>query len=169
MKRFPLILGCLGLIGMSASNLAFMLPVLATSNPIASCPIRKSVYTAIGKPDYKVTFGEPPANSGSDSKATATLQHTKRGTLGTFAVGQGNGYGVLYLTELQRRTPTQNKQGELILLFFDSSLRAVQTLQPAPTYMHIAGLGVSDYYSQQNGSREYPLGDVMWQLSSCRK
>ena len=36
------------------SNLAFMLPAFAAPNPLASCPITKSVYTAIGKPDYKV-------------------------------------------------------------------------------------------------------------------
>jgi hypothetical protein len=150
------------------SNLAFMLPAFAASNAPASCPITKSVYTAIGKPDYKVTFGKPPANSRPDQQATATLQHTKRGNLGTFALEQGNGYGTLYITEQQTRNSTQNKKREFILLFFNSSLRAVQTLQPAPTYMHIAGLGASDY-SQQNGSRDYPLGDVMWQLSSCRK
>jgi hypothetical protein len=151
------------------SNLAFMLPAFAASNPLASCSIRKSVYTAIGKPDYKVTFGEPPANSRPDQPATATLQHTKRGNLGTFVVEQGQGYGVLSISEIQTRSSTQNKKREFILLFFNSSLRAVQNLQPAPTYMHIAGLGVSDAYSQQNGSRDYPLGDVMWQLSSCRK
>ncbi len=151
------------------SNLAFMLPAFAAPNPLASCPITRSVYTAIGKPDYKVTFGKPPANSGPDKQATATLQHTKRGQLGTFALGQGNGYGTLYITEQQTSNPTQNTKREFILLFFNSSLRAVQNLQPAPTYMHIAGLGVSDASSQQNGSRDYPLGDVMWQLSSCRK
>ncbi len=154
---------------MSASNLAFMLPAFAAPNPLASCPITKSVYTAIGKPDYKVTFGKPPANSRPDQQATATLQHTKRGNLGTFALEQGNGYGTLYITEQQTRNSTQNKKREFVLLFFNSSLRAVQTLQPAPTYMHIAGLGASDASSQQNGSRDYPLGDVMWQLSSCRK
>ncbi len=151
------------------SNLAFMLPTFAASNAPASCPITKSVYTAIGKPDYKVTFGKPPANSGPDKQATVTLQHTKRGNLGTFALDQGNGYGTLFITEQQTSNPTQNTKREFILLFFNSSLRAVQNLQPAPTYMHIAGLGVSDASSQQNGSRDYPLGDVMWQLSSCRK
>ena len=150
------------------SNLAFMLPAFAAPNPLASCPITKSVYTAIGKPDYKVTFGKPPANSGPDKQATATLQHTKRGNLGTFALEQGNGYGTLFITEQQTSNPTQNKKREFILLFFDSSLREVRSVSLAPTYMHIAGLGVSDY-TQPNGSRDYPLGDVMWQLSSCRK
>ncbi|MDP8964431.1 MAG: hypothetical protein M3O33_10700 [Cyanobacteriota bacterium] len=157
---------------MSASNLAFMLPAFAASNPLASCPITKSVYTAIGKRDYKVTFGKPPANSRPDQQATATLQHPKRGNLGTFALEQGNGYGTLYITEQQTSNPTQNTKRGFTLLFFDSSLREVKSLSLAPTYMHIAGLGASDYMqpnSQQNGSRDYPLGDVMWQLSSCRK
>jgi len=149
-------------------NLAFMFPASAapTSNPLNSCPVTKRVYTAIGKPDYKAIFAAPPANSTPDNKATVTLQHTKRGNLGTFVLGQGQGYGTLYMTE-QTSNSTQNKKREFILLFFDSSLKAVQS--PSSTYMHIVGLGVSDAYSQQNGSREYPLGDVMWQLSSCRK
>ncbi len=150
------------------SNLGFMLPAFAASNAPASCPITKSVYTAIGKPDYKVTFGKPPANSRPDQQAIATLQHTKRGNLGTFALEQGNGYGTLYITEQQASNSTQNKKREFILLFFNSSLREVKSLSLAPTYMHIAGLGASDY-SGQNGNRDYPLGDVMWQLSSCRK
>lgn len=143
--------------------LTFTLPTFAA--PPASCPLQKSTYTAIGNPNYTFVFSKPPATASEPRFALATLQHTKRGKIDTFIIEQGQGYGAVYLDRLSQES-TQTNPGSFLLLSFDSALKSVKF---PLTYMHVAGLGVADWYSQREGRREYPLGDVMWKLSTCRK
>lgn len=148
---------------------ALALPLLPSfaALPSPSCPMNRSMYTAIGKPDYKITFDKQMAGSSPMSGPTATLQHPKRGQIGRFTLGQGNGYGEFYLENLK---PIQDAKNSFTVAFFDAALRDLRNVDAiAPTYLHVAGLGSSDWYSGQAASRNFPLGDVMWKLSGCRK
>ena len=142
--------------------LSFTLPSLAAAP--SSCPLQKSTYTAIGNPSYTFIFSKPPT-APEPRFAFANLQHTKRGTIDTFVMGQGQGYGASYLESLTKQS-TENNPGSFTLLFFDSGLKSVKSPQ---LYLHVAGLGAADWYSKREGSRDYPLSDVMWKLSSCRR
>ncbi|MBD1846743.1 hypothetical protein H6F89_25700 [Cyanobacteria bacterium FACHB-63] len=145
------------------SCLAFTLPSVAAAP--SSCPLQRSTYTAIGNSNYTFVFSKPLATAAEPRFATATLRHTKRGTIDTFNVGQGQGYGSSYLDSLIKQS-TENNPNSFMLLFFNSGLRSVKSPQ---VYLHVAGLGSADWYSKREGSRNYPLGDVMWRLSSCRR
>ncbi|MBW4443185.1 MAG: hypothetical protein KME10_18485 [Plectolyngbya sp. WJT66-NPBG17] len=73
---------------------------------------------------------------------------------------------ILEYSDSLNKESTANNSGSLMLLFFNSALKGVKSSQ---VYLHVAGLGVADWYSQGKGSRDYPLGDVMWKLSTCRR
>jgi hypothetical protein len=137
---------------------------IAASPPKLSCAIQKSVYRAIGKTDYKLTFDQPLSELAGVSQAIANLEHSKRGKIATFVLSQSNGYGKFSLSE------PKSEETSHTTVFFDATLKEVRNLNKAPIYLQISGLGSDDWYSSdRKGNRDYPLGDVMWKLSTCRK
>lgn len=131
------------------------------------CPLTKSVYRAIGNPTFELIFGA--SKSGIATEVAAfTLKHKTRGNIVAYNLGGSMGYGSLYLTEVGQKA--ESEAGEKLKpYFFDSNWKNINGItNPVPRYFFVAGLGANDWYSNRNGSRTTPLGDVIWQFERCQ-
>lgn len=132
-----------------------------------TCPLTKSIYRAISKPEFEIRFTKTKSAIASEF-AALTLKHKIRGTIASFNMGGSMGYGSFYLNPIMAK-PTENAKNELKPVFFDRRWQNVNgTINTSPTYLFIAGLGVEDWYSGRKGSRNQVLGDVMWQFAGCQ-
>lgn len=138
-----------------------------TATQPKTCPLTKSVYRAIGNPTFELIFGA--SKSGIATEVAAfTLKHKTRGNIVAYNLGGSMGYGSLYLTEVGQKA--EGESGEKLKpYFFDSNWKNINGItNPVPRYFFVAGLGADDWYSNRNGSRTTPLGDVMWQFERCQ-
>ena len=133
----------------------------------ATCPLSKSVYRAIAKPDFEVIFMPSKSVMASDL-AALTLKHKNRGRLGTYTLSGSSGYGTLHLEEIGKKADS-NSEGKLGPYFFNGKWQNVNgVLDPAPQYFFVAGLGLQDWYAERKDNRTYPLGDVIWKFDRCQ-
>jgi hypothetical protein len=132
-----------------------------------ACPLTKSVYRAVGKPDFELMFGT--SKSGIATEVAAfTLKHRTRGNIVSYNLGGSMGYGSLYLTPVGQKTESDAAE-KLKPYFFDGNWKNINGItNPAPRYFFVAGLGLEDWYSERKGNRTQPLGDVMWQFERCQ-
>jgi len=78
------------------------------------------------------------------------------------------GYGSLYL-QLIAPTSKENAETKLKPVFFDRNWQSVSgTPKMASQYLFVANLGVEDWYSNRQGNRSNPLGEVMWKFAGCQ-
>lgn len=131
------------------------------------CPLTKSVYRAIGNPTFELIFGASKSVIATEF-AAFTLKHKTRGNIVAYNLGRSMGYGSLYLTEVGQKAESESGE-KLKPYFFDSNWKNINGItNPVPRYFFVAGLGADDWYSNRNGSRTAPLGDVMWQFERCQ-
>lgn len=152
-------------------GLGVLSPVAQAAKPPVRCPIDRATYSAIGKSEFELQFSAIENRESASESVSLSLQHRDRGMLGTYAIGQSNGYGVYYLRDLAKSIG-EDSMARLSPVFFDNNWGQVRDLPSrmgAPKYVFISGLGVSDWYSNRANNRTQPLGDVMWQFSGCRK
>ena len=132
-----------------------------------NCPLTKSVYRAIGKPDFELMFGA--SKSGIATEVAAfTLKHKTRGNIVSYNLGGMMGYDSLYLIEIGKKA--ESDVGEKLKpYFFDNNWKSANGLTNlASRYFFVSGLGLQDWYSDRKGNRNKPLGDVMWQFERCQ-
>jgi len=144
--------------------------------PSTSCPLTKSIYQAIAKPEFEIRFAPIKINLPID--AAVNLKHKVRGNIATYYLSSSMGYGGLNLapaTSISKENSDDNKESEskgfeLKPVFFDRNWKSVQEIPKlAPQYLFVGGLGVEDWYSnQQKGSRSQVLGEVMWKFVGCQ-
>jgi hypothetical protein len=144
---------------------------IAQPNPILTrqktCPLVKSIYRAIGNPEFELVFG-PSQSKIATEVAAFTLKHKARGNIVAYNLGGSMGYGGLYLTAVKQKTNRDSAE-KLKPYFFDSKWNNINGItNPVPQYFFISGLGVEDWYSNRPGNRTQPLGDVMWQFERCQ-
>ena len=144
----------------SASASVLLLGLVQLTAPANACELTRSVYRAVGNPAFQLVFSDPPASVAGVVRATVTLQHPKRGKILSLYLNQSQGYGAFVLAD------PKNSEASYPLYFFNQKLEFGGASR---AYTFVAGLGVSDYYSNRLGSRETILGDVMWKFDSCRK
>jgi hypothetical protein len=131
------------------------------------CPLTKSVYRAIGKPEFELMFGASKSGIATEI-AAFTLKHKTRGNIVSYNLGGSMGYGSLYLTAVGQKAESDASE-KLKPYFFDGNWKNIIGItNPAPRYFFVAGLGLEDWYSDRKGNRTQPLGDVMWQLERCQ-
>ena len=145
------------------SAVLFSLGLVSLSAPVTACELTRSVYRAVGNPDFQLIFAKPPTNLAAVVRATVTLQHPKRGTILSLYLNQSQGYGAFVLSD------PKTDEANYPLYFFNEKLESTSVGKEAPAYTFVATLGVSDYYSNRSGNRQNILGDVMWKLDACRK
>ena len=141
---------------------ALLVGLVLLSPPAVACDLTHSTYRAVGNPDFQLVFSEPPTALAGVVRATVTLQHPKRGKILSLHLNQSQGYGAFALFDPKK------PDASYPLYFFNQKLE-FGGASPSRTYTFVAGLGVSDYYSDRSGNQEAILGDVMWKLDSCRK
>jgi hypothetical protein len=131
------------------------------------CPLTRSIYRAIGNPTFELIFGASKSGIATEF-ASLTLKHKTRGNIVAYNLGGSMGYGSLYLTEVGQKTEGDAVE-KLKPYFFDSNWKNINGITNlVPRYFFVAGLGVDDWYSNRNGSRTTPLGDVIWQFERCQ-
>jgi hypothetical protein len=162
-----------------STSLILTVSVLPLSSQIASaqqprsvtqqknCPLTKSVYRAIGKPDFELIFSA--SKSGIATEVAAfTLKHKTRDNIVSYNLGGSMGYGSLYLTTVGQNVENDAAE-KLKPYFFDGNWKNINGItNPAPRYFFVGGLGLEDWYSNRKGNRTQPLGDVMWQFERCQ-
>lgn len=147
--------------------------VLALTQPVATCPLERAIYsdTAVGQ--FELQFGE------SGDERVLTLSSSRTDTRYRFSLNMGDGYsttllGPLGATEQSASTPevaiyaiTQN---------LDASGDFPSSASPAPLYMFAPELGRLLWYqaeslegpSMASGVRER-LPRTFFKLSRCRE
>ncbi len=132
-----------------------------------NCPLTKSVYRAIGNPEFELMFGASKSGIASEF-ASLALKHKTRGNIVSYNLGGMMGYGSLYLIEIGKKAESDTGD-KLKPYFFDSNWKSISGMtNPAPRYFFVSGLGLKDWYSDRKGNRTQPLGDVMWQFERCQ-
>jgi hypothetical protein len=138
----------------------------AQANPkLDTCNLQNSTYSAIGNPDWRIEVKPAQKRFAAVESATFLIKHKTRGEIGRYALGQSNGYGSFSLRDLSKKV--DDPSPSLKPAFFDQHWRADRLLNSAPKYLFISGLGSADWYGNSPQSRETPVGELMWQLSSC--
>jgi hypothetical protein len=146
---------------------------IAIAQTQPSCPLTKSIYKAIAKPSFEMRFAPIKINLPVD--AAVTLKHKIRGNIASYYLSSSMGYGSLNLAPVtsiskENSEESENKGFELKPVFFDRNWKNVDGIPKlAPQYLFVGGLGVEDWYSnQQKGSRSQVLGEVMWKFAGCQ-
>ncbi len=151
---------------LTLSAVAFATPAVAQS-----CKISQSVYRDANGQGFELIFGKPVSGVAS-SRATAVIKHTKQGELYKFRVGQANGYGSIFLSDLEQTGVAEGKS--FVINFFDNNLKSASGVlgreTKVPKYAFINGLGSYDYYSRRASiSNDNPvMGDTMWIFNRCQ-
>lgn len=157
----------LNLIALTLSFITAATPALAKT-----CTLSQSVYRDANGKGFELVFGKPVSGS-SFFHASAVIKRAQQSELYRFGVGQSNGYGSIFLSDLKQKQGGQDKS--FIINFFNSDFtsasRSIGREAPAPKYAFINELGSYDYYSRRASlsERNPPLGDTMWVFNRCQK
>ncbi|MEO0375997.1 MAG: hypothetical protein AAF329_15535 [Cyanobacteria bacterium P01_A01_bin.17] len=133
----------------------------STNSQKGSCPLTKSVFTAMGNSNYSMVFA-PASGAFASVPYTVTIGHTQRGPIDLFDYSASVGYPS---PSLNLRKDQNRAARSFSIYFFDANLRPVYDGEQA-TYAFVSGLGAYDYYSNvDTGSRTNEMGSVMWKRS----
>lgn len=129
-----------------------------------TCPLEKSVYQDMDNKGFLLEFGPP--HYGIRNVHSATITHSKRGTLFEFNLMFGMGYAAPFLT---LRDADEELSKPFHLHFFDKNLRSMELDKSALPYAFIDGLGPADWYGVQadTTARKIPIGTPLWRFARC--
>lgn len=124
------------------------------------CPFELRSYEDLEGRRMVLELDPPPPGRGAALIAAAAIRHPERGTIGRFEVVSRSGYGdVIFLSGDRAHTA----------YFFSEDLQSTKTAEGSEL-LFIEGLGLADWQEGElPGSREHPLGDVMWKLVGCKE
>ncbi len=138
-----------------ASSLA-LLALPASSE----CPLALRSYEDLDGRQLVLEFDPPVPDKGASVIAVASLRHSDRGEIARFDVVAFSGYGNVMLVSGER---------DHTAYFFAEDLRSTKTAEGS-TLLFVEGLGLADWQSGAlPGSRDHPLGDVLWKLAGCKE
>ena len=124
------------------------------------CPLELRSYEDVEGRRMALEFDPPSRDRGPAVIAVAKLRVPDRGEVGRYEVVARPGYGDVLLV---------SSEGEHSVYFFTEDLRSVKTAEGS-RLLFIEGLGLADWaHGETPGSREYPVGDVVWQLAGCKE
>ena len=105
-------------------------------------------------------FDPPAGDRGAALLAVASLRHPQRGEITRFDVVARPGYGDVLLVADER---------DHTAYFFTEDLQSTKTAEGS-RLLFVEGLGLSDWQQGElPGSREKPVGDVLWKLIGCKE
>jgi hypothetical protein len=105
-------------------------------------------------------FDPPAGDRGVSVLAVASLRHPERGEIARFDVVARPGYGDVLLVADERGHTAY---------FFTEDLRSTRTAEGS-RLLFVEGLGLTDWQGGElPGSRDHPVGDVIWKLIGCKE
>jgi hypothetical protein len=139
--------------------LALLLGLMAV--PVrGDCPLALRSYEDLDGRRMALEFDPPSTDRGVSLVAVAVIRHPERGEIGRFDVVTRPGYGDVLLTRGTRAHTAY---------FFSEYLRSTGT-EEGSTLLFIDGLGLADWQEGElPGSRDHPIGDVLWKLVGCKE
>jgi hypothetical protein len=91
-----------------------------------TCPLTKSIYRAIGNPEFELMFGASKSGIASEF-ASLTLKHKTRGSITTYNLGESTGYGSFYLATTQPKANDESDE-KLMPYFFDRNWKSIKVM-----------------------------------------
>ena len=134
--------------------------MLSALTALAECPLELRSYEDLDGRQFELELDPPPPSGGANLVAVACLLHPERGEIRRFDVFAPSGYGSVYLVSGER---------DHAAYFFTEGLRSSRTAEGS-SLLFIEGLGLADWQEGiMPGSRDRPLGDVIWKLVGCKE
>lgn len=127
---------------------------------LAECPLELRSYEDLEGRQWVLEFDPPSMDQGASVIAVASLRHPERGEIGRFEVVARPGYGDVLLVTAER---------DHTAYFFTEDLQSTRTAASS-RLLFVEGLGLADWQDGElPGSREHPVGDVIWKLVGCKE
>jgi len=138
----------------------FVLLIAASVLPAAGdCPLELRSYEDLEGRQWVLEFDPPAMDRGAAVIAVASLRHPELGETGRFEVVARPGYGDVLLVAGER---------DHTVYFFTEDLQSTRTAASS-RLLFVEGLGLADWQDGElPGSREHPVGDVIWKLVGCK-
>lgn len=145
---------------MSRNAMLTLLLVGSTLPAWADCPLEMRSYEDLDGRQMVLEFDPPASDRGASVLAVASLRHSERGEIARFEVVTRPGYGdVLLVAEGRDHTA----------YFFTEDLRSTKSAESS-RLLFVEGLGLTDWQEGElPGSRDNPVGDVVWKLVGCKE
>ena len=126
----------------------------------ADCPLELRSYGDLEGRQMVLEFDPPPADQGPAVLAVAVIRHSERGEIGRYDVVARPGYGDVLLV---------SGDSDHTAYFFTEELHSTKTAEGS-RLLFIEGLGLADWQEGElPGSRDHPIGDVVWKLVGCKE
>ena len=124
------------------------------------CPLELRSYEDLDGRQMVLEFDPPASDRGASVIAVASLRHPERGEIARFEVVAQPGYGDVLLVADER---------DHTAYFFTEDLQSTKTAAGS-RLLFVEGLGLADWQEGElPGSRDDPIGDVVWKLVGCQE
>ena len=145
---------------MSRNALLVLLLVGPALPAWGDCPLELRSYEDLDGRQMVLEFDPPASDRGVSVLAVASLRHPKRGEIARFDVVSRPGYGDVLLVADER---------DHSAYFFTANLKSTKTAEGS-RLLFVEGLGLTEWQEGElPGSRDNPVGDVLWRLVGCQE